>query len=232
MRKKDTIRFWVLIIVCTAILLNGCTIKKISELDEKDGGEYSTWTKSGNVFEPVSYVDSMWTAKLIPAFKDESGDLNAVLEALAEDWETGIENYGLMSKAGGMGVAFKVKSEGRVISYDDSSRNGLLLIDIPPYEGEADISLQVGPVIRNTAIRDSLSFIRFSEIGNQLQFASLADELNARMRREVVDPLDLEAIEGKKISFYGAFKADEQAEVLSQLVITPVIIEILEESGE
>jgi len=68
-------------------------------------------------------------------------------------------------------------------------------------------------------------------VGNQLQFASLSDELNARMRRETVDPLDLENIAGKTIDFYGAF-IFEEAQSVDSIVVTPVIIDVISEQGD
>ncbi|ADK79387.1 DUF2291 domain-containing protein [Sediminispirochaeta smaragdinae] len=224
MMRERTLCSFVMLLIGIAVLLSGCTIKKISELDEQQGDEYSTWTKSGKAFDPVAYVDSIWDTKLIPAFKEESCDFETLLAALKKDPETATQEYGLMSKAGGMGVTFKITGSARVVSYDDSSRNGLLLLDTPPYEGTVDAKMQVGPVIRNTAIRDSVSFIRFTEVGNQLQFASLADELNARMKKEAVEPLDLSSIAGKEINYYGAFKLEDD-DSLDDVVITPVIIE-------
>ena len=120
-----------------------------------------------------------------------------------------------------------MKGEAVVLEYDDSSRNGLLRIDLNPFDGVEDTSLQVGPVIKKTALRDSVDFIRFTDVGNQLQFASLADELNNKMKKTVVENLDLENIAGKKVYFYAAFKL-EQTDSVDQIVLTPAVIEVLE----
>ncbi len=219
------------LIILIAFLLSACTIKKISEVENKESSdEYSTWTKSGKAFDPVKYVDSVWDEKLIPAFLEDSEDINAVLNALAEDKEAAVQQYGLKRQSGEAVPSFKVKGTVKVIEYDDSSRNGLLMLDLSPYDGEVDIPMQVGPVIRKTAIRDSVSFISFTDVGNQLQFASLADELNKRMKQHAVEPLDLDTIEGKTLCFYGAIKLDE-GQTLDELVITPVVIEVVEEAG-
>jgi len=217
-------------LILIAFLSVGCTIKKIGEEDKnKSGDEYSTWTKSGKAFDPVAYVDSIWDEKLIPAFTEESDDVNMVLQALAEDKETAVEQYGLEHKSGETEPIFKVKGTAKVAEFDDSSRNGLFMLDLTPFDGESDVQMQVGPVIRKTAIRDSVSFISFTDVGNQLQFASLADELNARMRKEAVKPLDLDTIEGKIIYFYGAIKLEED-QTYEDVVITPVKIELVDGS--
>jgi predicted lipoprotein len=211
------------------ILSFGCTIKKISEMDHSATNEYSTWTKSGTNFDAVSYVNSVWLSKVIPAFKSDSHELSVVLPELKKDVKVAIEKYGVTSEAGGMGVSFKVKGEAHVVSYDSSSRNGTLLVTIQPYDVKEGIAikLQVGPVFRGTSIRDSLRFIKFSDIGNQLQFASLADQFNAEIKKEVIAPLDLKTIAGKTIYFYGAFTIDPE-ETIESITITPVILSLVD----
>ena len=100
-------------------------------------------------------------------------------------------------------------------------------MDMEPTDGRLDATLQVGPVVRGTAIRDSMEFIRFTDVGNQLQFADLANELNARMRRDSVEPLDLTHIVGRRISFLGAFRLTKD-QPLEDIVVTPVKIDLLD----
>jgi predicted lipoprotein len=224
--------FLILVLVFFILLSGSCTIKKISEVDKgKKNDEYSTWTKSGKAFDPVEYVDSIWEEKLLPLFLSSSFPFQEVFAALQSDSEEATKKYGLKRKSGEHVAAFKVKGTGVVLQYDDSSRNGLLAVDLLPADGTADVTLQVGPVIRKTAIRDSMDFISFTDVGNQLQFASLADELNARMKKDAVEPLDLENIAGKTIEFYGAFKIEDD-QGIDAIVVTPVKIDVTEGQGE
>ena len=149
-----------------------------------------------------------------------------VLSSLRADRQGAIEKYGLARETGEPFFVFKVRGTCRVVEYDDSSRNGVIRVDMDPADGEVDATLQVGPVVRGTAIRDSMEFIRFTDVGNQLQFAALANELNARMRRDSVEPLDLPGIVGKRISFLGAFRLEE-TQALEEIVVTPVKIDLL-----
>ncbi len=113
------------------------------------------------------------------------------------------------------------------MEYDESSRNGVIRVDNEPENGVADAVLQVGPVLRGTAIRDSVEFIRFTDIGNQLQFAELAKELNTRMRVESIDPINLENIEGEQIMFFGAFRLEEEQK-LDEVVVTPLVLDLVD----
>lgn len=213
--------------VCLA-LIGACTVVKIDEDDGEGGGDqYATWTKTGTGFQADEYVEAVWDERIQPAYEGEAVDYTEVLSGLRADREGAIEKYGLARETGEPFFVFKVRGTCRVVEYDDSSRNGVIRVDMEPADGVADATLQVGPVLRGTAIRDSMEFIRFTDVGNQLQFADLANELNARMRRDSVEPLDLPSIVGKRISFLGAFRLTE-GQPLEEIVVTPVRITLLD----
>ncbi len=227
MGHTKTLQLTVTIIILFAFLFSACTVKRISEMESEDEDDYSTWTKSGKKFDAEKYVDSIWDERLIPAYEEESTEFSVVLEAIEKDKEDAIISHGLERESGEHKPIFKVKGSARVVEHDDSSRNGLLILDLVTTEEEEEIPLQVGPVIRKTAIRDSVNFIKFTEVGNQIQFANLADELNNHMKEVAVEKLDLENIVGKDISFYGAFQLEED-ETADDVVVTPVRIDVLD----
>ena len=212
-------------VVCLAVI-GACTVVKIEEDDGDGEDQYATWKKTGTGFQASEYVAVVWDEQILPVYEEESVDYAEVLSGLRADREGAIERYGLARETGEPFFVFKVRGTCRVVEYDDSSRNGVIRVDVEPTDGEVDATLQVGPVIRGTAIRDSMEFIRFTDVGNQLQFAALANELNARMRKDSVEPLDLPSIVGKRISFLGAFRLQEADEV-EDIVVTPVKIDLL-----
>ncbi len=216
------------IIVCLA-LLSSCTVVRIGEDESSGEDQYATWLKTGTGFQAEEFVAAVWDEEIIPIFESEAVDCATVLDALRADRDGASQQYGLRRETGEPFYVFKVRGTAAVVEFDDSSRNGVILVDLLPTLGEVDTKLQVGPVIRGTAIRDALEFIRFTDIGNQLQFAALANELNSRMRRDSVEPLNLEEIAGERISFLGAFRLDAE-EALEDIVITPVRIELIEGS--
>ena len=59
-------------------------------------------------------------------------------------------------------------------------------------------------MIRGTALRDALGFIRFTDFTNQIEFAAVANALNDRVAAAVLAPLDFETLAGRTISFIGA----------------------------
>ncbi|MCC8109796.1 MAG: DUF2291 domain-containing protein, partial [Planctomycetes bacterium] len=71
------------------------------------------------------------------------------------------------------------------------SKNGRVEADAQPYDGEAHIIMQIGPIFRGTAIRDMLNFVSFDDFKNQVEFAKLASQLNNHVRDTVVAPVGL-----------------------------------------
>ena len=207
-------------------LLGACTVVRIGEEEADDSGRFSTWTKTGTGFDAVEYVEAVWDEQIIPAYEETAVDYETIIAALRADRAAAMDQFGLVRDAGEPAAVFKVRGDAVVVEFDDTSRNGVFRIDFEPTDGEADATMQVGPVIRGTAIRDSVDFIRFTDVGNQLQFAALANELNARMAKDSVEPLDLENIAGVRISFLGTFKLEE-AKSIDDVVITPVRIDLV-----
>jgi predicted lipoprotein len=156
---------------------------------------------------PVEYVDSIWSAKLTPAVLNGAVDARVLLDALAASPADAAQRYGHREANGP--VYFLVKGQGTVTVVDTRSRMGLALVDVAPYDGRADISIQIGPVLRGTALRDATGIVRFTDFVNQLQFADVANELNSRVLKTVLAPLDAAKLKGRVLTFAGALAAPD-----------------------
>ncbi len=137
-------------------------------------------------FDAERYVESIWRSKVLPAAAQGADLRSARLDG-----------------------ARLVKGEGRVLRVDTSSRSGLLFLDLPPYNGRADAAVQIGPVIRGTALRDAMPFIQFSQFTNQLEFARVGNALNERAAK-----LPGEAVRGSVVAFTGAATGGEPPEIV------------------
>jgi predicted lipoprotein len=91
--------------------------------------------------------------------------------------------------------------------------------------GAATVALQIGPVVRGTALRDASGFIHFSDFTNQFDYASAANALNDHALRTVVGPLSIDALEGRTVTFTGAIGKAARREDGS-IEIVPVRVDV------
>jgi predicted lipoprotein len=153
--------------------------------------------------DPVAYVDSIWSSKLVPSVLNTAVDARELLDALSAS-PAAFDKY--CKHDSGPGGYCTVKGEGVVTAVDTRSRAGLALIDIAPFDGRADLSIQIGPVLTGNALRDSTGVVNFSDFVNQLQFADAGNEINNRVLKHVLAPIDPSRLKGKTIAFAGALQ--------------------------
>jgi predicted lipoprotein len=163
---------------------------------------------SGTAFDANAFVDSVWDSKVMPAAAG-APDIAQVFGG------------GKAPPAG----AVLVRGAGRVLRVDTTSRSGLMYVDVAPFDGRADAALQIGPVLRGTALRDALPFIQFSQFVNQLEFARVGNALNDRVWKSALAALPKDHLAGLTVTFAGAaVTAGGLAEVV------PVKLEVTEAS--
>lgn len=190
-------------------LLAACTVVPIDEEGNLIG--------VGEVFDAETLVDEIWEAQVIPAFQENAIPIEEILVMLENDPQAAREEFGRQAAVGGP-FTFMTKGEGRVIELEAS----LLQIDLPPYDGNSELAIKIGPVFTGTELRDALDFIQFKDFRDVTQFFAVANELNKKVRNEVVVVVDRDAIVGKTIAFHGAFGLKDKTEV----IIIPVILEV------
>jgi predicted lipoprotein len=203
-----------------SLALASCVPWTVRPLDaEKDApGE------SAAVASPATFVDSIWTSKLLPAILGSAVDARTLIDALAKSPDEAQARYGHHEANGP--VYFLVKGEGRVTSIDTHSRVGLAMVDLAPFDRLPEVSIQIGPVLRGTSLRDASGLVRFTDFVNQLQYADVANELNDRVLKIVLAPLDLPKLKDRIISFSGTVAAEPKSQPsLRELVPVKLIVE-------
>jgi predicted lipoprotein len=168
----------------------------VRPIDSGEGAPESLATLS-----PAAYVNSLWSSKLLPAIENSAVDARTFLDAYVKSPAEALARWGRHDANGPVYLA--VKGEGRVISVDTRSKVGLAMVDVAPFDGKPDVTIQVGPVLRGTSLRDATGLVRFSDFVNQLQFADVGNELNERVLKTVLAPAPLATLAGKSISFAG-----------------------------
>ncbi|GAA4972998.1 putative lipoprotein [Nonomuraea thailandensis] len=150
-------------------------------------------------FDPAVFGAENYQAKVVPAIRQSAVDLPVLLKALAGDKDAAGQKYGKRQGAGT--YTFAVKGTGKA----GEARSGLLPLTVGGLPEGTRVSLQIGPAINGTALRDAAGFITFGQFTNQVEYADAATALNDEMRAELLNGLDVAALDGKEITFTGAF---------------------------
>jgi predicted lipoprotein len=205
------------------VSLTGCTLWTVRSLHPAAGTAGAPLTggiepgKPG--FSAVAYVDSIWQSKVLPTVQERGTDLPTLLAALKADPAAAKQAYG--HREGQRPYNFLVKGTGKVLTVDTSSRSGTIKVDLVPEDGTPDATIQVGPVLRGTSLRDALPFIQFNMFTNQLEYADVSNQLSDRVLKDTIGTLDVPGLQGKTVTFQGAYTLDESGSVL----ITPVLLQ-------
>jgi len=198
-----------------------CTVVKHGE-DKGNEGEGVTFYFESEDFDAASYVKEAWDSRIIPEIKEKAQPLAELLMKLEADGEGTSAEYGIR-KEDSSPYNFIVKGQYPVKELDRSSAAGLLVLNLPDARGEGFCKIQIGPVIKKSAVRDVLSFINFGDFSNQIEYANISREINFYIRDHVVDAVGETLPAESEVSFHGAFTQNDSGEI----VITPVLFEII-----
>ena len=203
--------------LCAILLpLSGC---KIVPNDQRAKTTGSSANQTAEGFNAAGYVDRAWASQLTPHFDSKPNDLATVIAAVKADLDKAGHDYGHRAASEGSPWSFAVKSTGKVVSVNTESRAGTLIVEIASDAGPQQITLQIGPVVKGTAIRDSLPFFSFANVTNQIEFAQVGRAFNERALKEVEKPLAELKTPGTAVEFKGAISLTSVPETF---VVTPV----------
>jgi predicted lipoprotein len=170
--------------------------------------------KQSETFDPVTYVDGKWESEIKPTIFEKAVDLSAILGEITPDAEGMAakpdliklaEKYGLITV--GEAHVYMVKATGTVTGVDTSKSLGVMEVAVDGFSGPTKVNLYIGPRIPSdeTSVRDAVGFIQFGDFKEQTEYGKVSAEINKRINTELLAPLDKANLEGKQITFYGAF---------------------------
>lgn len=174
------------------------------------------------VFNPGDSVAAIWDTQAIPDLSGKAVDLKQFLEEANGDLKSLADKYGKYSMGTAGELSYTVKGTGTVKSVNTEKKAGFMEIALNDYTGAETIKLQIGSVYKGSAVRDSLSFIRFEDYTNQVDYAAISQSIHSLIQENVINKVDLTAIEGKEIEFIGCFTVGSNDELL----ITPVTLTV------
>lgn len=208
----------------TVLPLAGC---KIVPNDQRASTTESSSPAAQATFDAAAYVDGVWDKKLLPHFETKAVDALKVIEAIKKDPDEAGKQYGNRADAEGSPWSFPVRAKGKVVSVNTESRAGTMVVEIDGKDSggaKQEVTLQIGPVVKGSAIRDSLPFFSFTDVTNQIEYAQVGRAFNDRAMKALAEVLPKLTQPGASIEFFGAISVTSVPETF---VVTPVAIKIL-----
>ncbi len=195
----------------TSTLMTGC-VKIV-----KAGSEAQLTQDSSSKAVDIS---TKWEADIVPELKGKAVDIASLLTEAKGDISSVGSKYAKKSQGTDGKLNFTVKGTGTVESVNTESRAGYIQIKLSGYTGQEVIKLQVGPVFKGTAVRDSSNVIKLDDYKNQVDYAAVSTNINDKISKTTLKDLDSASLKGKQIDFAGCFTFDKQ----NELLITPIEI--------
>jgi predicted lipoprotein len=209
-------------LVACAILYAGSACRVVRD-DPNDAGAVAGDNGASRVqhgFDPAAWTQEVWSSKVIPHFEKDAVDMGKVLDALKRGPDEAGKQYGRRADTEGSPWSFTVRGRGKVVSVNTASRAGTMVVAVEAPSGAQEVTLQLGPVVMGTAVRDSLPFFSFGDVTNQIEFAQVSRALNDRAVAGLKQALPAVARPGTAVEFVGAMNVSDSDD--GGWLVTPV----------
>ncbi|MDZ5696515.1 DUF2291 domain-containing protein [Chelativorans sp. M5D2P16] len=201
--------------------LVGCKLVKNTDDPAGEGGMVSS-APDGDM---TRMVEEIWTPRVLPYLQENATDFATLGPAIEADLDAAGEAHGYRPTSEGTPWNFATLVTGTVIAAETDTRAATADVDVDG-DGTADAVLQLGPVIRGTALRDVLAFVDFSSFTDQIEFAQLSRALNTKAYETALESLSREGLVGRKVEALGAFTVRGKG---GAVLVTPVEIALDEQ---
>lgn len=203
---KRKISFIVMLCLVMIVSLTGCV--KVVEIGHEDE---VTGTKR---FDAAGSVEAIWQSQAVPELKEKAVDLSKLLTESNGTLQSVAGKYGKYSMGTSGELSFIVKGNGKVTEINTEKRAGYMSVQLEGYSGPIAVKLQIGPVFKGSAIRDSLSFIKYEDYTNQVDWAKISQSIHDVVAKDVIEPANVSSLMGKTVEFTGCFTVDKPDEIL------------------
>jgi predicted lipoprotein len=183
-------------------------------LDTEYRTEGETTSTGREAFDPARYGQDTYP-KAVAAIEEAAVPLPKLAAAMREDLNAAGEQYG--ERQGTSPYSFSTSAQGTAGKVED----GLMPVRVKGLPASTTVSVQVGPAINGTAVRDAAGFIEFGQFVNQVEYAAAATALNDQVKRQALAGVDAAGLEGRRVSVVGAF-ASVTPDVIT---LTPIELE-------
>ena len=132
------------------LALPACRILPTEQAAKQEGVDTFFDDKS---FDPDKMVREMWDAKVIPYLTAKAGAFPAVRDLARSNADEAGKTYGFRQKEGNSPWTLVTRIDGKIVAANTTSRAGTIDVDADG-DGKADVTVQIGPAMRGTALRD------------------------------------------------------------------------------
>lgn len=202
--------------LAAALVLTGCKIVKDTPEDEKAIAADA----SGDDARTEIRLDETFESQLLPLIRDGALPVAELRRLIAAGVDAAGEAHGNRGAGGGAPWNFPVTGQGTVVESKLDSRARWVKLDTDG-DGAADVTLQLGPVIRGSALRDVAPFYNFDDFRDQIEFAKLGRALNDQVVGRISVPEG--ALTGLTIGFTGVTPLKSAEE---EITVTPIDVEV------
>lgn len=202
------------LVMAVAVGATGCKFVKDTPESEKEIAADA----SGDDARTEQRILDTYDSKLIPYISQNAVTVQALQTALSDGVDGAGAVNGIKSSGGAWNVP--VSGSGKIVATKLDSRARTVSIDITG-DQTADVTVQLGPVVKGTALRDIAPFYKFDDFRDQIEFAKLGRALNDRASSGLELP-DGDLL-GQTMSFTGVTTFRRASDAL---VVTPIEIEI------
>ncbi len=169
-------------------------------------------------FNPTDEATNFWTNNAKEYFEKNAVDLNTLVSEAKGDFASVAGKYGHYSMGDSGELSFIVKGQGTIDLVKDKLRAGYLSVKVPNLEDGIKVRLQIGPVFKGSAVRDSISLISYKDYKNQIEWAQVSVAFHELITRDILSKLDMRNLLNKEVEFVGCFTVGRKG----LLQITPV----------
>jgi predicted lipoprotein len=184
--------------ILVALTLPGCKIVKTAPAGD---ATVTTSGEAGDDARTATILTETYDSRLVPQITQMALPVADLRKALAAGLDAAGAAHGHRGAGDGAAWNFAVKGTGKVVAANLESRARKADLDTDG-DGVADVTLQLGPVIKGTALRDVADFYDFNDFRDQIAFAKLGRAINDRASAGLILPQG--DILGQSLAFTGA----------------------------
>ncbi|MDP8997554.1 MAG: DUF2291 family protein [Pseudomonadota bacterium] len=203
---------------CYLAVLSGCKI--IATADKHKAISANSAQAFDKGFD--GKAAELWPSKVLPYAQGKAGKLQDVQAAIAANADQAGTKYGYREKGDSNPWTMIAQIDGKIVAANTESRAATIDVDVDG-DGKADAQIQIGPVIRGTAIRDALDFISFNDFTNQIDFAQFGKAFNSYVNDNVLKTVPRDSLVGKTVSVLCVYPLPMSGQLP---LVTPLRIEV------